>query len=229
MIAVLGDIHGNLWALEAVLAELDRRGPRQVIVAGDLAFGGPRPAECVALIQRRGYPTIRGNTDEWLRTAPPHVHDAVSWTSAQLNDEHRRFLAGLPLQWRVSQSPGDLVVVHATPWSIGEVVAPDAPLAVVERVFVEAKAAAVAYGHIHIAYVRDLGEHLLVNAGSVGLPADGDPRASFVELEVRHGKWVATLQRISYDLGAALAAARASENPEADRWARRLAAASSAP
>src|SRR4030067_722775 len=79
LIAVISDIHGNLAALEAVLAELDRLGPSEVVVGGDLALGGPRPAECVSLIRRRGYPAIRGNTDEWLTKAPAKITDGISW------------------------------------------------------------------------------------------------------------------------------------------------------
>lgn len=226
MIAVLGDIHGNLWALEAVLADLDRLGPNPVVVAGDLALGGPRPAECVTLVRHRGYPTIRGNTDEWLTVPPSHVDDAISWTSARLGEDDRRFLAGLPLLWRFAQGPGDLVVVHATPWSVGDVVPPDAPATLVRRVFDEAKAEAVVYGHIHIAYVREVGDQLLVNTGSVGLPFDGDPRAAYVQLQPKQGRWTASLRRVSYDVGEAVRAARASDNPEGERWARRLETAS---
>ncbi len=226
MIAVLGDIHGNLWALEAVLAELDRFGPSQVVVAGDVAFGGPRPAECVALIRQRGYPTIRGNTDEWLTAGPAQVHDAIAWTNAHLGEEDRRFLAELPFLWRHTQGPGDLVVVHATPWSIEDVVRPDAPQALVQKIFDEAKAAAVVYGHIHIGYTREVGEHFLVNTGSVGMPFDGDPRAAYALLTSEQGRWTATLRRVAYDVPVAVGVARASDNPGGELWARRVETAS---
>ena len=226
MIAVISDIHGNLWALQAVLQDLDRLSPSQVIVAGDLALGGPRPAECVELVRRRGYPAIRGNTDEWLSSAPDAITDAISWASAQLSDADRRYLAGLPFLWRLPHEAGDLVVVHATPWSISDVVPPDAPEPLVRRVFAETEAAAVAYGHIHIAYVRELGDKLLVNPGSVGLPFDGDQRASYAMLSVEGGRWRATLRRVPYDVAAAVGALRGSGNPEAERFARRLERAS---
>ncbi len=96
----------------------------------------------------------------------------------------------------------------------------------VRRVFDEAKAAAVVYGHIHVAYVREVGDQLLVNTGSVGLPFDGDPRASYVQLQPKQGRWTASLRRVSYNVGAAVRAARASDNPEGERWARRLETAS---
>ncbi|TMJ04706.1 MAG: metallophosphoesterase family protein [Bacillati bacterium ANGP1] len=226
MIAVISDIHGNLWALQAVLQDLDPLSPSQVIVAGDLALGGPRPAECVELIRRRGYPAIRGNTDEWLSSAPDPITDAISWASAQLSDADRRDLADLPFLWRLPDEAGDLVVVHATPWSISDVVPPDAPEPLVRRVFAETEAAAVAYGHIHIAYVRELGDKLLVNPGSVGLPFDGDQRASYAMLSVEGGRWRATLRRVPYDVAAAVGALRGSGNPEAERFARRLERAS---
>ena len=222
MIAVISDIHGNLWALEAVLADLDRRSIEQVVVGGDLALGGPRPAECVELIRRRGYPVIRGNTDEWVTRRPQAVTDGITWCAAHLAEDDRRFLAGLPFLWRQEGPKGDLVVVHATPWSIGDVVRADAPARVVERVFAEAKASAVVFGHIHTPFVQSAPDGLLVNSGSVGLPFDGNWHASFALLDGREEGWSATVRRIPYDRDAALAASRASDNPEAGRWAHRV-------
>lgn len=226
MIAIISDIHGNLWALEAVLRELDRLSPAQVVVAGDLAVGGPRPAECVELVRRRGYPAIRGNTDEWVTTAPARITDGIGWTAVRLEEADRRFLSGLPFLWRQESAAGDLVVVHATPWSISDVVAPDAPETLVVRMFEEANAAAVVYGHIHVAHVRESGGRLLVNPGSVGLPFDGDRGAAYALLSDDGGRWTATLRRVPYDLAPAIEAARKSDNPDAERWIGRLESAS---
>jgi len=226
VIAVISDIHGNLWALEAVLAELDRMGPEQVVVGGDLALGGPAPAQCVALVRRRGYPTIRGNTDEWITRAPVAVTDGITWCAARLSAEDRRFVAELPFLWRHQADGGDLVAVHATPWSIGDVVREDASPAVVSRVFLEASAAAVVFGHIHTPFVRESPDGLLVNSGSVGLPFDGDWRASFAVLEHAGNRWTARMQRIPYHRDAALRAGRSTDNPDSARWTRRLETAS---
>lgn len=222
MIAVISDIHGNLWALEAVLRELDRMHPAQVVVGGDVALGGPKPAECVTLIRRRGYPTIRGNTDEWLTKAPARITDPISWSSAQLSEEDRRFLAELPFLWRHQDQAGALVVIHATPWSISDVIRPDAAEHEVRRVFQEADAAAVVYAHIHQAYIREVAGKLLVNTGSVGIPFDGDWRASFATLASGGGRWKASIHRVVYDRDSAIAASRRSDNPERDRFAKRL-------
>lgn len=222
MIAVIADIHGNLWALEAVLAEIDRLSPSQVVVAGDLALGGPRPAECVELIRRRGYPAIRGNTDEWLTKRPARVTDGISWAAARLSDEDRQYLADLPFLWRHEAPPGDLVVVHATPWSIGDLVEPDAPESLVLRIFQDTQASAVTYGHIHKAYVREFHGKILVNSGSVGLPFDGDQRSAFVLLRPDSDRWKAEIKRVSYDIETAIRHAQKTDNPERDRWIRRI-------
>lgn len=221
MIAVISDIHGNLHALEAVLAEIDRRSTTQVVVGGDLALGGPAPAECVHLIRSRGYPSIRGNTDEWLTRKPNRVTDAISWAAARLSDEDRGFLGGLPFLWRL-QTPADLAVVHATPWSISDVVPPDAPESVVERVFAETRASAVVYGHIHHAYVRAFHGKVLANSGSVGLPFDGDQRSAFIILRPARKSWEAEIVRVKYDVDAAIHEAEKTDNPERSRWVRRL-------
>lgn len=222
MIAVISDIHGNLRALEAVLAELDRLVPTQVVVGGDLALGGPKPAECVELIRRRGFPSIRGNTDEWLTRAPAHVTDAISWAASRLSEPDRQFLAGLPFLWRHQSAAGDLAVVHATPWSISDVISSDAAEPVLTRVFTETKASAVVYGHIHQAYVMEFHGKVLANSGSVGLPFDGDQRGAFIVMRPDSRRWSAEIVRVRYDVEAAIRDAHSTDNPERNRWIRRI-------
>lgn len=222
MIAVISDIHGNLRALEAVLAEIDRLAPAQVVVGGDLALGGPRPAECIELIRRRGYTSIRGNTDEWLTKAPARVTDAISWTASRLSDDDRQFLAELPFLWRQQSAAGDLAVIHATPWSISDVVSVDAAEPLVARVFTETKASAVVYAHIHHAYVREFHGKILANSGSVGLPFDGDQRAAFIVMRPDSQRWRTEIVRVDYDVQAAVRDARNTDNPERDRWVQRI-------
>lgn len=226
MIAVISDIHGNLAALEAVLREIDRLGPSEVVVAGDLALGGPRPHDCVELVRRRGYPAIRGNTDEWLTRLPMTATDAVGWCATHLHEEDRAFLAALPFLWRRESPAGDMVVVHATPWSVSDVIRPEAPAHEVRRAFDESHAAALVYGHIHTGYIRSFEGKLLVNTGSVGLPFDGDWRASFATLVPTASGWQAALKRVAYDREAVLAESRHSDNPERSRFIRRLETAS---
>jgi predicted phosphodiesterase len=223
-VAVLSDVHGNLTALRAVLADIDARGPFDVIVnAGDLACGGPRPREAVDLLASRGFPTVVGNTDEWVAGAPGGPEALVAWTRSRLRPEQLQYLRGLPRAHRVEPPDGPpLVVVHATPTSTTDVVEPDAPPDLVARLFDEAGARTLVYGHIHRAYVREVAGGLLVNAGSVGFPFDGLPHAAWAALWTEDGRWRAEIRRVLYDWEAVAAELESGDHPEGATFARRV-------
>ena len=83
-VAVFSDVHGNVRALEAVLAELGARGPfDHVINGGDLAYGGPRPREAIDLLMQRAYPAVLGNTDVWIAGIEPGGGSVVAWARRQ--------------------------------------------------------------------------------------------------------------------------------------------------
>src|SRR5438445_7438575 len=103
---MFSDVHGNVRALEAVLAELGARGPfDQVINGGDLAFGGPRPREAMDLLMQGAYPTVLGNTDVWIAGIEESGSSVVAWTRRQLLPVHEEFLRKLPTSHRV-EPPG---------------------------------------------------------------------------------------------------------------------------
>jgi predicted phosphodiesterase len=214
-VAVFSDVHGNAVALEAVLADIKRHGVAQMAYGGDLAFGGPAPEACVARIRALGIPCVRGNTDEWFTESRRAPDDPLSeWTRAHLTPSSRTWLAALPFEHRID----DLLAVHATPWSVSDLVPRDADQAILRRVLTEARAAAVVYGHIHMGWIGQVpGMGLVVNTGSVGFPFDGDPRASYVVLTRNATGWTAELHRVAYDLDHALAFP--ADHPAAARWA----------
>lgn len=165
-----------------------------------------------------GIPCVRGNTDEWLVEGRRADDPYSEWTRARLDPGAAAWLAGLPFDHRV----GDLVVVHATPWSITDLVPRDAGQALLRRVLSEARAAAVVYGHTHVAWVGTVpGAGLVVNAGSVGFPFDGDPRASYALLEYGADGWTVQLRRVPYDVEAA-AASFPPDHPAPEAWAARM-------
>jgi putative phosphoesterase len=215
-IAVFSDVHGNAVALDAVLADISVQQPDTVIFAGDLALGGPEPEACVARVRGLRIPCIRGNTDEWLTERPDPPDDAmVRWARACLSPASRSWLTGLPFEHRFD----DLAVVHATPWSISDAVFPDAGERALRRMLTEARAATVVYGHIHRAWVgRVPGAGVIVNAGSVGFPFDGDARASYALLVREGAGWAPEIRRIAYDIERS-AAAFPRDHPAPDRWA----------
>jgi predicted phosphodiesterase len=226
-VAVVSDIHGNLTALEAVLADIHRRAPDLVVHGGDLALMGPRPAEVVDRIRELGWPGVVGNTDELLWRPEEHsrqleraptlagvltlLFDSYAPdTQSRLGEERLEWLRGLPAEYRVG--PG-LTVVHAAPGDLWRAPMPDASDVELVGAFSAFGSDHVAYGHIHRPFVRSVGGFTVANAGSVGMPWDGDPRAAYLLID----DGVAEVVRVSYDVEAEAHALRVARHPDAER------------
>ena len=233
-LAILSDAHGNLPALQAVLAEVDRRGPFDTLVGGgDYVLGGAFPQQTLALVIERGLRCVRGNTDEWIVEAatdgqqcatgyaPEQAHTGVlrqmdEWAVEHLDSDQLEFLKGLPLRWETTGPSGQsLVFVHATPWSAHPIVLPDAREDVARKMLDEAGSPVLLYGHIHHAYVRAVGDRTLACVGSIGMPFDGDWRPCFAIAEDDGSGWRVEHVRVSYDQAAYLMALADSGEPNA--------------
>lgn len=170
-IAALYDIHGNLPALEAVLAELEADDPEVVLVGGDLV-AGPHPAECLDLLRslERRVEFVRGNAD---REVVAGGEEDRNWCLARLGPERAAFVSEWPLTVREEvEGLGRVLFCHATPESDEAFLTPATPDDAVAETLAGADADVVVYGHIHVQYER--GETpRLVNPGSVGWPHEG--------------------------------------------------------
>jgi putative phosphoesterase len=206
-IAIVSDVHGNLIALEAVLEDLERQRPDLVVHGGDLAFNGPRPAECVERIRQLGWPGVRGNMDEALETHRGR-HPSIDWAREQLGEERNRWLQDLALEWRRED---EIALVHAVPGDLWKAIGREADDAQLREVYGPLGARLAVYGHIHRPYVRDLGDLTVANTGSVGLPFDGDPRASYLVVSDRRPE----VRRVAYDVERAAREVEASGHPDA--------------
>lgn len=214
--AVLFDIHGNLDALEAVLADADAAGCERLLVGGDLAYMGPDPAEVVERLVAEGDRVIavRGNTDRMIVGGDD---DIARWAADRLGRDGVATLAALPVQRHLPQHGA--LLVHATPRSDEERLLPDTPADLVEAALVDADVATVLTGHVHLQYRRPLTALEVVNPGSVGIPFDGDPRAAWAIIE--DGR--VELRRTAYDRSGVLARLEAAtSHPAAAIAIRRL-------
>jgi predicted phosphodiesterase len=217
--AVLGDIHGNLPALEAALAEIGRHKVERILVTGDLAFNGPQPADVVRRVRELaagGALVVQGNTDiavadfdyraafPWLDEVPPGHRAAAEWAADQLADDELDFLRALPAERRLWLDDTLLLVCHASPGSQTNSLAADLDESVtVERV-TRTDARVIACGHTHVAEARELGRKLIVNPGSCGFAFDGDPAACWALLTIGdEAEPSAQLMRTPYDANAA--------------------------
>jgi predicted phosphodiesterase len=165
-----------------------------------------------------GVACVRGNTDEWLVPDATEREPITEWTRGRLSPASREYLNALPFEHRLD----DLLVVHATPWSISDVVSKDAGPRHLRRLLDEGVATVVVYGHIHLGWIGWLPDGgLVVNSGSVGFPFDGDPRASYALLERTPGGWSAVLHRVPYDVDRA-AERFPFDHPAPEAWAARM-------
>ena len=207
-LAVVSDVHGNLAALEAVLADLEQTRPDAVVLGGDLALGGPHPVEVVDRLRQLRWPSVLGNTDEALdeqrlpeKLRATFVGQAAARTREMLGPERVASLTSLPLQWR-----GDgVAVMHATPGDCWAIVEHDAPDEKLREVYGTIGAPHAIYGHIHHAYVRELGGLTVANSGSVSLSLDGDTRACYALIDdrrIEHRRVEYDIERVAADFAA---------------------------
>lgn len=214
-IVVLADIHGNLQALHAVCDHVDRWDPDAVLVAGDIVNRGTRSPACYDLIQERrardGWLVVRGNHEEYVinrgaagasvLSEEYNVFGAVDWTCRALG--HRAAeLSDLPTERRFATEVGEVFLTHGSLLGSRDGIYPhttDEEL--LAKVSVESVAFAV--GHTHRPLTRWCGRCLVINAGSVGIPFDGDTRPAYARLELTAERARAQIVRIDYERDAA--------------------------
>ncbi len=218
-LAVLSDIHGNWPALAATIADVDAWRPDGVLVNGDVVNSGPSNVVCWQAIARRaaadGWVVLRGNHEEYVAewrdyAGPRHgpTYDLIrlsEWTYQQLNDPAAvAAMAALPERWQWTAPDGSrLVAMHASPLGNRAGIYPFTTDEEARRKIVPG-AAVFLTAHTHVPHQRLLDGTQVVNTGSVGLPGDGDGRASYgrVTWQRRRG-WRADIVRVAYDRAAA--------------------------
>jgi diadenosine tetraphosphatase ApaH/serine/threonine PP2A family protein phosphatase len=213
MLALLYDIHGNLPALEAVLAD---SSADRYLLGGDYAVAGAWPVETVERLRELGEATwIRGNTERWLvdrSDAPEPIHPLIDVCREALDEATIDELVALP----ESTAEDDILYCHASPGSDMESFLPE-PRDEDAELLMGVEARRVVFGHTHLAFERPGPANIhLVNPGSVGMPWDRDHRAAYALV---HDDGGVELRRVEYDWQAS---ARAVRERVGDLPARRL-------
>lgn len=207
-IAIFSDVHGNLTALEAVLADIKQQAPDAIAFAGDACLFGARPKACLDLIRDQGMICVQGNTDKMVASHAllsgniaaekgERQRDAQNlreWTAFQLTALDRNWLEGLPFRRRISPTANphhDLLLVHANPQDVDQpIYAPTEqqkamwgevrqPDSALWSIMKDTLVAVLAFGHFHVPSVRRWNKMRLANISSVSLPLDGDRRAKY--------------------------------------------------
>lgn len=234
-LALISDVHANLPALEAVLADIDRRGFDATYHLGDLVGYAPWPDEVVALIREREIQGVAGNYDSTVASDYAHCgcryedprqeelsHLSYEWTRRKVSDATKRFLGSLPFRLDLRIPGGHRAgptarLVHGTPTLNTLYWTEDRPDDFCRTMATHAGARAgdlIAFGHTHLPWQRTLDGITYVNTGSVGRPKDGDWRAGYTAVRVEGEAVTVAHIRVEYDVERAIEAIGGSGLPQ---------------
>jgi putative phosphoesterase len=176
-IAALYDVHGNLPALEAALADVDKESVDVVLSGGDLLLG-PQPSECLDLMRERDATFIRGNCDRTVASGAGQEdpwRDRVTWTASRLSDGQLAFVRTWPESVSIEvDGLGPTLFCHGSPRSDEEIITAITPPKRLDPILDGVRERVVVCGHTHVQFDREIGDRRLINAGSVGLPYEGE-------------------------------------------------------
>ena len=226
-VTIFGDIHGNLPALDVVLADIEAHDPTPLYCLGDLVGYGTFPNEVISIIREKNIPTLMGNYDQGVgnssddcgcaytnKEAEALGKRSIAWSNQATTPHNKAFLRQLASDFPFQLGDLRVRLVHGSPRKINEYLYEDRPDATMERLLDMAEAEVLVCGHTHIPYHRILpsGRHV-VNAGSVGKPKDRNPQACYVILEAKDKDLHVTFKRVSYNIEEAAQAIESSEMP----------------
>ncbi len=225
-IAIFSDIHSNITALEAVLDDLKQQRVESSYCLGDLVGYAPFPNEVIDRIRGDGTPSIMGNYDDgvgfdrdecgcaYRDPEEQQLGDlSLQWTKRNVTPDRKEFLRSLQPEIRLEADGKRFRLVHGSPRRMNEYLFEDRPLSSFQRLAATSEADVLVFGHTHKPYIKRVDSVLFVNAGSVGKPKDGDPRACYVVMNTA-GEVSVEFRRIPYDVQTVAAAIRESELPD---------------
>ena len=234
-IGLVSDIHGNLLALDAVLAELEREELDWVVCLGDVV-AGPRANDALGRIRALGCPVIMGNWDAWSVDGMPEPSTPVeeklyaigAYWAERLRDDDRDFIRSFAPTLEVElETDRTLLCFHGSPNSFDHWIVATTPDAEVAAMLDGFAAPVMAGGHTHLQMLRRYSDMLVVNPGSVGMPfelwSEEDvriaPRAEYAVVSSTDGRLQVDLRRTTYDVDAHVRGGLASGMPHAEWWA----------
>lgn len=226
-LAIFSDVHSNLPALLAVLADIAAAGVDDRYVLGDLIGYAPWPNEVLELLAREDIPIVMGNYDDgtgfdrdecgcaYNNPVEKELGDeSFAWTKAHTNEPNKAYLRGLNSQIRFEQNGRRFLLVHGSPRRMNEYLFEDKPDSTFARIATGADADVIVCGHTHKPSTKQIGDTLFINVGSAGEPKDGDPRACWALIETAPDGVSVEFRRVEYDVEAAAQAVRSSALPD---------------
>jgi putative phosphoesterase len=225
-VALIGDVHANLPALETVLAHARQQGAEALWNVGDFLGYGVFPDEVVRRLRREEALSIVGNydlkvlkfkrkRDQWRKRKHPLKFLAFQWAHAHLSKKSRQYLRSLPREIRLQVGGKRVLLTHGSPASNKEPLYRGTPAGRLRELAQMAHADVILCGHSHQPFARQVQGVWFVNSGSVGRPDDGDPRPCYALLDMALDQLQVKHYRLEYDVERAAAATRDYGLPEA--------------
>ena len=213
-LAVLADVHGNMPALEAVIEDIESHGVDEVLVGGDLVGRGPEGSLVTRRIRELGWPSIRGNHEEYVLTfrkgeVPADWLEAKEWAAArwmadELSDDDAAFLEKLPFSMTSHETP-NVRLVHGSPVATNDGIGPWTSAGEMEAHVNSIRESLLVCGHTHRPLDRQFSSGRIVNVGSVGLPFNQDRRAQYALFDIDNETVDVEFRQVEYDFDEILA------------------------
>ena len=215
-IAVISDIHGNMQALEAVVADIKKENCEKIFCLGDLAMAGPQPFETIERIQELenefDMTIIQGNTDEMIAKCDnqilhlleqnvPIMARALESDIVTVTDEQKKYLSELPAQKEIEIDDVKILLVHGSPRKNNENIYSNLPDGEIDAMMEGVTADLVLCGHTHVPCGYQLAtRQTVVNVGSIGRPFSEIPQSCYVVLEINGDEFLITHKLVPYDV-----------------------------
>jgi putative phosphoesterase len=225
--AIFSDVHSNLPALEAVIADIERTGVQVRYVLGDLVGYAPWPNEIIERLRAERIGVVMGNYDDGTGfdrdecgcayvdpTEKALGDESFAWTKAHTSADNKAWLRSLASEIRFEADGHRFLLVHGSPRRMNEYLYEDKPDATFARIAAGAGADVIVCGHTHRPYDKTVDGARFINVGSAGKPKDGDPRVCWALVETPSDGVSVEFRRIAYDVEAAARAIAASELPD---------------
>jgi len=209
-IAVIADIHSNIFSLNEVLLDIDTKNADLIVCMGDLVGYAPFPNEVIDTIRENRILTIKGNYDEAVGEElmvcgcdypdPMDAENAsisLNWTIDETREDNKEYLKGLPKEAIMNFEGKSIRFVHGSPRKINEYLKENSKEA--EEVMVDFEEDILVCGHTHKPYYKMYGNKMLVNAGSAGKPKTGNPKANYVIIDLVNGDVKVEIHEVEYD------------------------------
>lgn len=232
-IAVMSDIHGNFEAFNAVISSIEKEDIDEIIFLGDLVIKGPEPKDCFQFLkQLKPFIWLKGNTDEWFEKMKnckinndhdKELYEYYKYANDRLSNNNKRFLSRLPENDSFEIHDKTILCVHGSPISNTDILDSSKTDEEIKDMIKNVEEDIILAGHSHQNFLKYIDNKTIINVGSVGLPFDGIPKASFVVLDIKNNKDVGIeFKRIDYDIELNLSVAEEQNFPHYENYKREI-------